>query len=398
MKSFWMYLCCCCFCNCCKVKQKDGPKDDKNKICDELRDKKVKNVIIDENSDKLSKIVSNYDVLDEESDQKLLIDEERLAQELDKSLIGGNNTYGNSVKRHNSLLTENSDLHLLDTNSSDFVALQLFMGLRKHKVIESIGFGNYGQLFKAFNEVKQRDVAIKVIDIKTVGDKYSIKFMPREVNIIRKLNHKNIVKTYEMMRTNDKIYIITELLSKGSIAEWLENNGSFSEYMAWLMFRPILEALDYMHSQKIAHRDLKVNNILLTENLNPKLCDYNYALIVDQIRPRSQTYTTTFFYLAPEIFQYLPYSPFIADIWSLGVCLYVMITNRVPFDIDEDSDVLDNQLTAQWSYWSEIRHNLSPPLRQMIAYLLDPDVDRRPITLDIFKHKWIVNNPEFYNI
>ena len=284
-----------------------------------------------------------------------------------------------------------NEFGLIDSNSEEFSVVKKLMDSRGFHLVSSIGSGNYAEVYLGFTPNKKKEIAIKVMDLIQSSNKYETEFIFREIDIVRKLSHKNIIKIYELIKTPNKIMIFMELAPNGNIADWISKRGPFTELMSWIMFVPILKGLDHMHSQKIAHRNLKLENILLSEKMNPKLSDFCYAIIVDHKRPKSSSFCGSLPYFSPEILQYLPYNPFISDIWSLGVCLYIMVSNRLPFDFDDPKDMLEKQIMGNWKFTQRVHSEYSQEIKAFIAMMLEPDISLRPNTKQLDKHKWIEN-------
>jgi serine/threonine protein kinase len=114
--------------------------------------------------------------------------------------------------------------------------------------------------------------------------------------------------------------MVMEFAAKGTIADWLRDYGSFSERITWFTFKEVLEALNFMHSKSIPHRDIRLENILVTSKLRPKLSDFSYAVECDK-NTLSHTFCSSLPYFSPKIFQRKPCNPVICDVWSLGVRL-----------------------------------------------------------------------------
>jgi MAP/microtubule affinity-regulating kinase len=173
-------------------------------------------------------------------------------------------------------------------------------------------------------------VAIKIID-KNKLDKATSKKLFREVRIMRLLNHKNIVKLYEVIDTPDELFLVMEYVSGGEIFDYLVAHGRMKEKDARKQFRQIAGAVAYCHSLHIIHRDLKAENLLLDENMNVKIADFGFS---NQFSPgqKLNTWCGSPPYAAPELFQGKEYSGPEVDVWSLGVVLYVFVCGSLPFD------------------------------------------------------------------
>ena len=180
----------------------------------------------------------------------------------------------------------------------------------------------------------------------------------------------------------------------GTVTDWLKDKGAFSEPTAWEMCRRILEALHYMHSNRIAHRDLKLENILITDKWYPKLSDFSYSVVVDQNEINSTTFCGSLPYFPPEIMQRKPHNPLISDVWSLGVCFYIMVCDGLPFRIDDEKQMLNKQLDNNWDFKKRVQNKLSNELKIMIRKMLEPDVTKRATTQQLMNEPWIRNTPK----
>jgi tRNA A-37 threonylcarbamoyl transferase component Bud32 len=339
---------------------------------------------------------SHYKTFDIEEDkeqinEKKLIEEEKLREEMKHAVKGGESAYGKVILRRKSLsASQYNKLGLVDKESKEFSLVKNFMASRNYVVLESIGSGNYAEVYKAFSPAHKKSVAVKVIDLKKANENYRVNFLPREIKILPQLKHPAIIKIYEISQTSNKIFMVMELASKGTIANWLRDFGSFSEDMAWAMFREVLEALNFMHSKSIAHRDIKLENILLTSKFRPKLSDFSYAVECDK-NTLSDTFCGSLPYFSPEILQRKPYNPLISDVWSLGVCLFIMLNDGLPFKIGDDRAMLNKQLSHDWHFRTKVEAKLSQELKLMVSKMLEPDVRKRATTDMLMKDQWIRN-------
>jgi len=264
--------------SCCKTSDKSEDKYQKNSSSDSLRKcVSATSPAVRQNKGPLFK----SDIDDSGADEKKLIEDERLEKEMRHSVKGGESAYGKvnpkkgNIRRKSLSASQYNQSGLVDKKSKEFNLVKQFLANRQYQLIDSIGSGSYAEVYKAFHSSKNRYVAVKVIDLKKANQNYRVNFLPREINVLRQLKHQNIIKIYEISQTANKIFMIMEFALNGTVADWLRDKGSFSEVTAWEMFKRILDAIHYMHSLQIAHRDLKLENILITETLNPKISDFS---------------------------------------------------------------------------------------------------------------------------
>ncbi len=172
----------------------------------------------------------------------------------------------------------------------------------------------------------------------------------KEIEIMKVTNHKNIIKLYQVMESNNMLYLVCEYATNGELYEYILRNGAMNEKLACEKFHQIVNAVDYCHKKNIVHRDLKVKlnlknktvsksnfyffkseNLLLDSNLNIKLADFGFANYYDMINPL-KTFCGSAPYAAPEVFCGQKYFGPEIDVWSLGVILYVLVTGKLNFN------------------------------------------------------------------
>lgn len=258
-----------------------------------------------------------------------------------------------------------------------------------YEIGEKLDSGGFGTVYKA-----QRDgrlVAVKVIKVSHPPG--LDEDLQRELMILTNIRHEHVVQTYDIMRTKNKIYIFMEFASGGTIGKFVRTHGPLTETVSKLWFPPIVDALIYLKSQKIAHRDLKLDNVLLDDYMNPKLTDFGlsrYVLFDEKGRVRlTDSWVGTESYMPPEMLLKKKYNPFISDIWSLGVCLYVMMCNVYPFDRKNRPQMISNQLSRNWRWMDKVARAVSSNLKDIENRMLEPDVNKRISLEGISKHKWM---------
>lgn len=147
---------------------------------------------------------------------------------------------------------------------------------------------------------------------------------------------------------------------------------------------------------EIAHRDVKCENVLLTSNYNVKLADFGFArYMVDSRGKRvlSDTYCGSLSYAAPEILRGFPYNPKIADIWSLGVILYILLNKAMPFDEANIKRLYEQQIARRWKFRSKVTSGLTDHVKKLVSNLLEPEVSKRWRLDQIVQSEWIAMDP-----
>lgn len=165
-----------------------------------------------------------------------------------------------------------------------------------------VGSGSYAHVFLARDLSNRRDVAIKLIELEKCSKHYKETFLRSEIHVIRQLWHENIVKFYEAFNLNQGYAMVMEFVENGTFADLLYQSGAFSERLAKKLFRYTVNGMNYMHAHSIAHRDLKLENLLLTTDLVVKISDFSLSLIWDH-KKLCNSWCGTPPYFAPEILQ-----------------------------------------------------------------------------------------------
>ncbi|XP_044841572.1 testis-specific serine/threonine-protein kinase 4 isoform X3 [Mauremys mutica] len=249
-----------------------------------------------------------------------------------------------------------------------------------------IGHGSYGIVYEAYFTKQKAKVAIKIISKKKASEDYLNKFLPREIQAIE---------------TTSRHYIVMELAPGGDILEWIQNSGPCAEPLAGRWFAQLTLGVAYLHSKGIVHRDLKLENLLLDKRENVKISDFGFSKqLVSQSEgpaspsypllagasPLSQTYCGSFAYACPEILLGLPYNPFLADTWSMGVILYTLAVAHLPFD---DTNLKRLLRETQKEVVFPPQPPVSEACKDLVHRLLCPAA-RRPTVLDLLQTPWVL--------
>ena len=265
--------------------------------------------------------------------------------------------------------------------------------MENYEVINQIGHGNFGKIYKIKRKSDNKVLIWKELDYSHMTEKEKEQIV-NEVNILRELNHPNIVKYYDRIidKNNSKIYIIMEYCEGGDISQLIskcKKNGEYiSEEMIWKIFTQILKAVHAIHTHKqgiILHRDIKPSNIFLDKNNNIKLGDFGLSRILSPELNFAYSHVGTPYYMSPEQIDETKYNEK-SDIWSLGCLLYELAAFRPPFQAK-------NQIMLGMKIKSgkieRINKRYSNELWKCICSMLNINYEKRPSTFDLMKIKEI---------
>lgn len=275
--------------------------------------------------------------------------------------------------------------------SSSGMDLPIMHDSDRYDLVKDIGSGNFGVARLMRDKQTKELVAVKYIER---GEKID-ENVQREIINHRSLRHPNIVRFRELILTPTHLAIVMEYASGGELFDRICNAGRFNEDEARFFFQQLISGVSYCHSMQVCHRDLKLENTLLDGSPAPrlKICDFGYSKSsVLHSQPKSTVGTPA--YIAPEVLLRQEYDGKIADVWSCGVTLYVMLFGGYPFeDPNEPKDfrkTIHRILHVQYAIPENIQ--ISPECRHLISRIFVGDPAQR-ITMDeIKKDPWFLKN------
>jgi len=258
----------------------------------------------------------------------------------------------------------------------------------KYDIGKQIGKGAFASVYAARNKFTDDDVAIKVVN-KTNIKPRELEMLMREIQIIMKLKHPNIVRMLDKFDGPKKLYLVMELVPEGELFEKIVKNGSYSEEDARIIVRQILEGVGYMHRNNVVHRDLKPENILCVDSTTIKLADFGMSKDTAMGAPRTAVGTPS--YIAPEIIKGLNKKEydFAVDIWSVGILCYVLLCGFTPFYAESQKQLFEKIVNADYDFPSPEWDDISAKAKKFVQFLLNVDPATRPTAEEALQHNWM---------
>ncbi|XP_022131571.1 CBL-interacting serine/threonine-protein kinase 8 isoform X2 [Momordica charantia] len=202
----------------------------------------------------------------------------------------------------------------------------------KYEVGRTIGEGTFAKVKFAQNTETGESVAMKVLDRSTIIKHKMVDQIKKEISIMKLVRHPYVVRLHEVLASRTKIYIILEYITGGELFDKIVHHGRLSEAESRKYFQQLIDGVDYCHIKGVYHRDLKPENLLLDSQGNLKISDFGLSAMPEQGGSLLRTTCGTPNYVAPEVLNHKGYDGAMADVWSCGVILYVLMAGYLPFD------------------------------------------------------------------
>ena len=261
-----------------------------------------------------------------------------------------------------------------------------------YKKIKDLGSGSYGAVYLAKNVVMDNIVAIKSIE-KTEDNMVDDLEIKNEINILKKLSHPNIVKIYEFFDTILYYYLVTEYCKKGELFSYIKNR--FSERQLAVLFYQVFSGLCYLHEKKIIHRDLKLENIMVSdvekdvltgeEYFWIKIIDFGTAKIFEKNKTEKSIIGSSY-YIAPEVLRQKYNEK--CDTWSVGVILYMTLVGVAPFDGRTDEEIIHRIKTGKYNKKNSRFVEHSEEVKDLVYKLLEMNTEKRYSAKEALNHPW----------
>jgi calcium-dependent protein kinase len=270
----------------------------------------------------------------------------------------------------------------------------------KYEMVEKLGEGNFGEVYHAKGKESGDERAVKIL-AKNLINEQEILIIKNEIQILRSVDHPNILKLYEVYEDDETYQIVTDMMRGGSLADDLEEKGTderfgtLTEIDAAILMRQLLSCINYCHHNKIVHRDVKTENMMLEVDKaldHMKIIDFGLSTFFYDENPRFVEMCGTRDYMAPQVL-IEDYGPK-CDIWSCGVVLFEVLSGLLPFsDIcsGDRNDMVthDNIMNENYSFEDPIWNSISDSAKDFIKYLLTYEEKDRPTAEQALGHPFL---------
>lgn len=273
----------------------------------------------------------------------------------------------------------------------------------KYEIKEAIGQGSFGNVFRAVNKNNGEEYAIKVIkkDSFQSGERDYIYQEICTIRYLMKINHKNIIKAYDIYEDANNIFCVFEYLPLGDMDKYLHSINSFNIGQTKHVCFELAQTIAFLHQIGMMHRDLKLQNIMChvdprTKMLEIKLIDFGFCTIIGR-NQKTNDGIGTLNYMAPEIINRDDYS-FKVDVWSFGVIMYYLRYKRLPFDDSRNKKnfIIQNIRLGKFKFGlkeADVSIEEDKQFKQIVMKCLQVAPDKRISSDRLIKEEWFLITP-----
>jgi len=301
------------------------------------------------------------------------------------SISGGKSNGGMNQSNSNG---GNQTAQKIDVNATHFSVEEMY------KVGEEIGRGAFSVVKRGTHKKSGDEVAVKFIEKKFV-DKQDLMLLAREIDIMKKVDHPNVLKLKEVFETDDTIALVMELVTGGELFYKIVEKGNYTEKDAANIVAQMINGVDYLHDQGIAHRDLKPENLLCSgeeeEGYRPfrvVIADFGLSKIFDS-GESLETSCGTPDYVAPEVITAEGSYDKSVDMWSCGVITYVLLCGFSPFLSSTQTGLFEKIIKVEYDFPDPEWTNISSEAKDFIKHLLVKDPNERWTAKQCRQHPWL---------
>lgn len=248
----------------------------------------------------------------------------------------------------------------------------------RYQVEAKLGEGAFGDVYTALDLETNQTVAVKTIASHIMDEEEINRRFLREIEALRRLQHPNIVGYVDAFSAKKRAFLVMEYVAGGTLKDVIKEQGAFPDEHFKPVILGVIDAVADVHDIGIIHRDLKPENILMRSISEPAIADFGFAKLSDLASMTARDAVVgTLAYVPAEAFDAKILKDHRADIWSIGVIMFEMLTGRLPFAGDTEIDMAMNIMRSQPTALNTIRQDLPPAWNDIILHCLERDVRLR---------------------
>ncbi len=286
-----------------------------------------------------------------------------------------NNTFDNQM--NNSL---NNSIKIKNKINNCFIGK-----IENYTLGKELGKGCFAVVRLGINKINKKKYAIKIYSKISLFDNQKKTIIKNEISILKKINHENIMKMYEVIDTPNNLYLVLEYINGISLLQYIKNTPEhkINEKKCKILFYQIVKGINYCQLKNICHRDIKLENILLLDNSNIKIIDFGFGIITNK-NTYHKFFCGTPSYMAPEVINKEKYIAQFYDIWSLGILLYTMLCGFFPFFGSNEKELFEKINDGNY----DLPNFISDKGKKLIKKILVFKPKDRPSTEEILLDEW----------
>lgn len=269
-----------------------------------------------------------------------------------------------------------------------------------YKFGKTLGQGGFATVKLVTDKQTGEQFACKIMDLPAEGaevapEDFTREDIFKEIDILLGLQHENVMYMKEYFVADDKVYLICELLTGGELLDAVLERGNYSEADARMCFAQLLRGLQYLHQRGVVHRDLKLENLLLSsqDDIGKGVKIADFGLAKNQASGTLRTVCGTPQYVAPEVINGGPghkYGPEV-DLWSAGVVLFILLAGYPPFYNENEPQLFNQIRRGEYSFNDAVWDGVTGDAKDLIRQLLQVDPTKRLSAQQALSHKWMDN-------
>ena len=277
----------------------------------------------------------------------------------------------------------NTEKHIETKEDTEINSKKLKSNKGPYVLGEKLGEGAFAKVYLAKQIHIKEKCAVKILEKKLLESSHDIERLKKEIKILKKLRHKNIIQLYDIMESKRNLYFVMEYCKNGELFDYIVKKQRLVEPEACCFFQQIINGVEYLHNQGIIHRDLKPENLLLDDNNHIKISDFGLSTFFSK-NNYLHTACGTPSYAPPEMLEGQEYNGEATDVWSCGIILYAMLCGSLPFSESKEEIIVKKIKMHDYI----IPNYLSKDAKDLLNHILIINPKDRINIEQIKKHSW----------